>query len=74
MSEKIAIRTAKAPKPAAAYSQDVRKGGIPQIAGQGPGDPVTGQFIGSTVAAQTRRTLENVRARSTVFAGLAVVR
>lgn len=62
MSEKIAIRTAKAPKPAAAYSQGVRKGGLLQVAGQVPIDPATGQIAGTTVEEQTRRTLENVRA------------
>jgi 2-iminobutanoate/2-iminopropanoate deaminase len=62
MSDKIAIRTANAPEPAATYSQGVRKGGILQVAGQGPGDPATGEFVGTTVAEQTRQTLNNVRA------------
>jgi 2-iminobutanoate/2-iminopropanoate deaminase len=62
MSDKIAIRTAKAPAPAGPYSQGVRKDGILQIAGQGPGDPATGEFVGTTVVEQTRRTLENVLA------------
>jgi 2-iminobutanoate/2-iminopropanoate deaminase len=62
MSEKIAIRTAKAPQPAADYSQGVRKGGLLQVAGQVPIDPVTREIAGDTVEEQTRRTLENVRA------------
>lgn len=62
MSDKIAIRTAKAPEPAATYSQAVRKGGILQVAGQGPGDPATGRFVGTTVAEQTRQALDNVQA------------
>jgi 2-iminobutanoate/2-iminopropanoate deaminase len=62
MSDKIAIRTSKAPPAVASYSQAVRKGPILQIAGQGPGDPATGEFVGTTVAEQTRRTLENVQA------------
>jgi 2-iminobutanoate/2-iminopropanoate deaminase len=62
MSEKIAIRTAKAPKPAADYSQGVRKGGILQVAGQVSIDPATGEIAGATIEEQTRRTLENVRA------------
>jgi reactive intermediate/imine deaminase len=62
MSEKIAIRTAKAPPPAADYSQGVRKGGILQVAGQVAFDPATGEIVGDTVEEQTRRTLENVRA------------
>jgi 2-iminobutanoate/2-iminopropanoate deaminase len=62
MSDKIAIRTSKAPAAVASYSQAVRKGPILQVAGQGPGDPATGEFVGTTVAEQTRRTLENVQA------------
>jgi 2-iminobutanoate/2-iminopropanoate deaminase len=62
MSDKIAIRTAKAPRPAAAYSQGVRKGGILQVAGQVPVDPATGIIVGETVGEQTRQALENVRA------------
>jgi reactive intermediate/imine deaminase len=62
MSEKTAIRTAKAPSPAAAYSQGVRKGGILQVAGQVPVDPATKLIVGETVGEQTRQALENVRA------------
>lgn len=61
MSDKIAISTPKAPRPAATYSQGVRKGGLLQVAGQVPIDPATGQVVGKTVEEQTRRTLENVR-------------
>ena len=62
MSDKIAFHTAKAPRPAAAYSQGVRKGGILQVAGQVPVDPATGIVVGETVGEQTRQALENVRA------------
>ena len=62
MSDKIAFRTAKAPEPAAAYSQAVRKGGILQVAGQVPVDPATGLIVGESVGEQTRQALENVRA------------
>lgn len=62
MSDKIAIRTARAPEPAAAYSQGVRKGGILQVAGQVPIDPTTGAIAGDSVEEQTRRALENVSA------------
>jgi 2-iminobutanoate/2-iminopropanoate deaminase len=62
MSDKIAISTAKAPPPAAAYSQGVRKGGILQVAGQVPVDPATGLIVGETVGEQTRQALDNVRA------------
>ncbi len=59
---KIAVTTADAPAPVASYSQAVRKGNILQVAGQGPVDPATGQFAGTTVAEQTRQTLLNVQA------------
>jgi 2-iminobutanoate/2-iminopropanoate deaminase len=62
MSDKIAIRTAKAPPPAAAYSQGVRKGGILQVAGQVPVEPSTGVIVGETVGEQTRQALQNVQA------------
>src|SRR4051812_33821849 len=62
MSDKIAIRTAKAPRPSAAYSQGFRKGGILQVAGQVPVDPITRLVVGETVGEQTRQALENVRA------------
>jgi reactive intermediate/imine deaminase len=62
MTNKIAFSTAKAPKPAAAYSQGVRKGGMLQVAGQVPVDPATGLIVGDTVGEQTRQALENVRA------------
>ena len=62
MTEKTAFSTAKAPRPAAAYSQGVRKGGILQVAGQVPVDPATGLIVGQTVGEQTRQALDNVRA------------
>ncbi|MFM9445598.1 RidA family protein [Streptomyces acidiscabies] len=58
-----AIRTAGAPAPAWAFSQGVRKGPILQVSGQGPQDPATGAYLHEgDVKAQTRRTLDNVRA------------
>jgi 2-iminobutanoate/2-iminopropanoate deaminase len=60
---KTAIRTDAAPAPAHTFSQGVRKGPILQVAGQGAMDPELGRYIGvGDVRAQTRRTLENVRA------------
>jgi 2-iminobutanoate/2-iminopropanoate deaminase len=59
---KTAITTADAPAPVASYSQAVRKGNVLQVAGQGPADPATGEFAGSTVAEQTQQTLRNVQA------------
>lgn len=63
MSPKTAVRTTEAPAPAHTFSQGVRKGGLLQVSGQGPMDPATNTYIGAgDVRAQTRRTLENVRA------------
>jgi reactive intermediate/imine deaminase len=60
---KTAIRTESAPAPAHVFSQGVRKGGLLQVSGQGAVDPATGEYVGAgDVAAQTHRTLENVRA------------
>jgi 2-iminobutanoate/2-iminopropanoate deaminase len=58
---KTAIATPEAPVPVAAYSQAVRKGNVLQVAGQGPTDPATGKYKGTTVAEQTRQTLANVQ-------------
>jgi 2-iminobutanoate/2-iminopropanoate deaminase len=62
MSSKTAISTDKAPKPAATYSQGVRKGNILQIAGQVPIDPATGNKVGETVGEQTRQVFANLNA------------
>ena len=60
---KTVVTTTDAPVPAHTFSQAVRKGGLLQVSGQGPMDPTTGTFIAEgDVAAQTTRTLENVRA------------
>ncbi|GAA1933260.1 RidA family protein [Kitasatospora viridis] len=63
MTEKTEIRTTGAPAPAWVFSQGVRKGPILQVSGQGPQDPQTGAYLHEgDVRAQTRRTLENVKA------------
>lgn len=63
MSDKTEIRTDGAPAPAWLFSQGVRKGPIVQVSGQGPQDPATGDYLyPGDVKAQTRRTLENIRA------------
>jgi 2-iminobutanoate/2-iminopropanoate deaminase len=62
-STKTVVRTDAAPAPAHTFSQGVRKGGILQVSGQGAADPGTGEYVGAgDVRAQTRRTLDNVRA------------
>lgn len=59
----IEVRTDAAPAPAHTFSQGVRKGPFLQVSGQGAVDPATGEYVGAgDVRAQTRRTLENVRA------------
>lgn len=63
MAESHVIRTDGAPAPAHTFSQGIRKGGLLQVSGQGPMDPATNAYIGEgDVRAQTRRTLENVKA------------
>ncbi|MFC4373175.1 RidA family protein [Nocardia halotolerans] len=63
MSDKIAVRTSEAPAPAHTFSQGVRKGPFVQVSGQGPVDPETNEYLHQgDVAAQTTRTLMNVRA------------
>jgi reactive intermediate/imine deaminase len=60
---KTRIETDAAPAPAHTFSQGVRKGSFVQVSGQGPVDPPTGEYVHpGDVAAQTTRTLENVRA------------
>jgi reactive intermediate/imine deaminase len=60
---KTAISTPAAPSPTHTFHQGVRKGPFVQVSGQGPVDPGTGEYIHrGDVAAQTIRTLENVKA------------
>lgn len=62
-TDKTAVSTSGAPAPVAVYSQAVRKGGLLAVSGQGAIDPTTNKLVGEgDVRAQTRRTLENVRA------------
>ncbi|MGM7670975.1 RidA family protein [Microbacterium sp. A93] len=63
MSLKTRVTTDAAPAPAHTFSQGVRKGPFVQVSGQGPVDPVSGEYLfPGDVAAQTTRTLENVKA------------
>ncbi|MCF2527676.1 RidA family protein [Yinghuangia soli] len=62
-TEKTAVLTDGAPAPAWVFSQGIRKGPLLQVSGQGPQDPATGAYLHEgDVKAQTRRTLENVKA------------
>ena len=57
------VFTADAPAPAHVFSQGVKKGGLFQVSGQGPMDPVSNTYIGAgDVRVQTRQTLQNVKA------------
>ncbi|MBO9627121.1 MAG: RidA family protein [Microbacterium sp.] len=63
MTAKTRVSTDAAPAPAHTFSQGVRKGPIVQVSGQGPVDAVTNEYLyPGDVAAQTIRTLENVKA------------
>jgi 2-iminobutanoate/2-iminopropanoate deaminase len=59
---RTAVETDKAPHPVGPYSQAILHGDFVFVAGQGPGDPATGQLELGDIRAQTRRTLENVKA------------
>ncbi|MCD8141127.1 MAG: RidA family protein [Planctomycetaceae bacterium] len=58
------IITDKAPKPIGPYSQAivVEPGSVVYVSGQTPLDPVTMTIASDDIAAQSRQTLENVKA------------
>jgi reactive intermediate/imine deaminase len=63
MSSKAQVQTDKAPPPAAAYSQGVRKGPVVQISGQVAIDPETDELVhADDVGAQTVQALKNINA------------
>jgi 2-iminobutanoate/2-iminopropanoate deaminase len=57
-----AITTDKAPRPVGPYSQAVVDGDTIYVAGQGPGNPETGQLEMGDVRHETKRVLENMKA------------
>ncbi|MCU0514074.1 MAG: RidA family protein [Anaerolineae bacterium] len=59
---KQVIQTAHAPAAVGPYSQAVVAGGMVFTAGQIPLLPETGQLVEGGIEAQTRRSLENVKA------------
>ena len=62
MAKKI-VNTAVAPAAIGPYSQAVSvSGDLCLVSGQLPIDPETGEFAGSTIAEQTKQSLENIRA------------
>jgi 2-iminobutanoate/2-iminopropanoate deaminase len=56
------VVTDQAPKPVGPYSQAIIDGDTIYVAGQGPGNPQTGQLELGDVPSQTRRTLDNMKA------------
>ena len=56
------IQTDKAPKAIGTYSQAVRAGDLVFLSGQIPLDPATGQVVSGTVAQETERVIDNLRA------------
>ena len=56
------VVTDQAPRPIGPYSQAIVEGDFIFCAGQGPGNPATGKLELGDVAAQTVRTLENMKA------------
>jgi 2-iminobutanoate/2-iminopropanoate deaminase len=56
------VSTDRAPAAIGPYSQGVRAGELLFASGQIPLDPSTGELVAGDVTAQTRRTMENLRA------------
>jgi 2-iminobutanoate/2-iminopropanoate deaminase len=62
MPMKNLVLTDRAPKPIGPYSQAVKANGFVFVSGQIALDPKTGEFVGTDVAQQTERVLENLKA------------
>ncbi|MBL7192130.1 RidA family protein [bacterium] len=60
--EKRSILTDKAPKAIGPYSQAVTAGGFIFTAGQVPIDPATGKIAEGGIEAQTRQSMNNIKA------------
>jgi len=56
------ILSAAAPQPVSAYSQAIQTGSLLFLAGQIPLDPSTGKVVSGTIAEETERVIENLRA------------
>ena len=56
------IKTDKAGPPVGPYSQGVKAGGFIFVAGEKGIDPSTGKIVQGGIEAETRRTLENIKA------------
>ena len=60
--QKKALSTTNAPSAIGPYSQAIQAGNTIYVSGQLPIDPGTGSFAGEDITAQTRQSLENIRA------------
>lgn len=56
------IKTEKAGPPVGPYSQGIKAGGFVFVAGEKGIDPATGKIVPGGIQAETRRTLENIKA------------
>jgi 2-iminobutanoate/2-iminopropanoate deaminase len=59
---KETVKTQNAPEPLGPYSQGVKAGNFLFVSGQGPINPRTGKIDETDIDAQTRQTLQNVKA------------
>ena len=59
---KETVKTQNAPQPLGPYSQAVKVGNFLFVSGQGPINPRTGKIDETDIDAQTRQTLQNVKA------------
>ncbi len=59
---KKAVKTQDAPGAIGPYSQAVIAGGLVYVSGQIPINPETGEVVTASLAEQTRRVLENIKA------------
>jgi reactive intermediate/imine deaminase len=57
-----AIRSDKAPPPAASYEQGILAGNLIFVSGQVSNDPATGKIIGETIEDQVTQALRNIEA------------
>ena len=57
-----AVATPSAPKAIGPYSQAIRAGSLLFVSGQIPLDPVSGQMVEGSIAAQTHRVFQNLGA------------
>ena len=59
---RYAVESNEAPKAIGPYSQGIKAGGFVFVSGQVALDPKTGEMVGSDVAAQTERVMQNLQA------------